>query len=509
MACCGGSRPPAFKPGCHDDFRASLQLRPMTPDEYLSYDAVGLAELVAAGDLSPSELLQIAVSCVEKCDGHLNAVVDLFFDEATAAIDADLPEGPFKGVPFLLKDLVAEYAGRPTTAGSSLRSNYAASADSELVRRYKAAGLVVFGKTAVPELAMDWTTRSRVHGITSNPWNTAYTAGTSSGGAAAAVAAGIVPMAHGNDAGGSIRVPASCCGCFGLKPTRGRNPHAPAGNLWQGMFVEHALTRSVRDSAALLDATAGSAPGQFYNSPAGGHFAAEVGEDPGILKIGYSTKAPYGAATHADCVQAVHAAVSLLDELGHICEPHDLPLPDDGWSSFETVWLSETAADMRLDETRLGRKLQPGDLPFAMLELVEAGRRISAADYCLAVTGLHRVCAAIGSVFERFDIVLTPTLAQPPLRHGDFPEHTDTGPVMRDYIDAYLSWMPYTHVFNVSGSPAMSAPLHWNDNGLPIGLQFAAAPAAEATLFRLAGQLEAATAWTNRHPGICISSSQS
>src|SRR5690606_25173579 len=187
------------------------------------------------------------------------------------------------------------------------------------------------------------------HGVTNNPWNTERTAGTSSGGTAAAIAAGIVPMAHGNDGGGSIRVPASVCGCFGLKPTRGRNPAAPSGSTWQGMLVEHVLSRSVRDSAAMLDATAGPHAGQFFNSPAGGSFAAEVGRDPGKLRIAVSTKAPYGAATHPDCVAAVEETVKLLESLGHVCEPYDIDLPEDGWAAFEKFILAEYATDMRLE----------------------------------------------------------------------------------------------------------------------------------------------------------------
>ncbi|TQX82225.1 MULTISPECIES: amidase [Rhizobium] len=472
----------------------------MQLSEYRTYDATGLAELVAKGDVLPTELLETALKGTAATNDALNAVVATFEDEARRFIKEELGEGPFKGVPFVLKDLTAHYAGQPTGAGWPPRKDVKPKKDSELVSRYKKAGLVTFAKTAVPELAMDWTTRSRAHGVTNNPWNTGRTAGTSSGGTAAAVAAGIVPMGHGNDGGGSIRVPSSVCGCFGMKPSRGRNPVAPSGSTWQGMLVEHALTRSVRDSAALLDATAGPYQGQFFNSPAGCNFAAEVGRDPGKLKIGVSTRAPYGAATHADCKAAVAETVKLLESLGHECEPFDINLPQDGWSAFETFILAEYATDMRLEESFIGRKLAQDDFPQMLWDMIDAGNRISAVDVNVATTRLHEVASAVSSTFQTYDVFLSPTLAQPPLPHAAFPASTS----MRGHYEFYLSWMPYTHIFNVNGSPAMSVPLVWNAEGLPIGVQFAAAPAAEGLLFRLASQLEVARPWKNRRPQISV-----
>lgn len=472
----------------------------MRLDEYRNYDATGLAELVAKGEVTPTELLDTALAAVDATNTELNAVVATFEDEANRFIAEDLADGPFKGVPFLLKDLTAHYGGQPTGAGWPPRASVKPADDSELVRRFKKAGLVIFGKTAVPELAMDWTTRSRAHGVTNNPWDVTRTAGTSSGGTAAAVAAGMVPMGHGNDGGGSIRVPSSVCGCFGLKPTRGRNPVAPSGNTWQGMLVEHALTRSVRDSAALLDATAGLHRGQFYNSPEGGNFSAEVGRDPGRLRVGYSTRAPYGAATHPDCIKAVEETVSLLESLGHICEPFDIDLPADGWDAFETFILAEYATDMRLEEAFIGRKLTADDFPPMLWEMIDAGNRITAVDVNVATTRLHAVASAVTSTFNRYDVFLSPTLAQPPLEHGQFPQSTS----MKGHYEFYLSWMPFTHIFNVNGSPAMSVPLIWNDKGLPIGVQFAAAPADEGLLFRLASQLEQARPWDQKKPPVSI-----
>ncbi|WP_245294651.1 amidase [Rhizobium rhizosphaerae] len=468
--------------------------------DYQNHDATGLAECVARGDVTPDELLDAALAGVAAVNGRLNAVVATFEEEARRFIRDELGDGPFRGVPFLLKDLTAHYGGQPTGAGWPPRARIKPAADAELVRRFKKAGVVIFGKTSVPELAMDWTTRSRIHGVTNNPWDPSRTAGTSSGGTAVSVAAGIVPMAHGNDGGGSIRVPSSVCGVFGLKPSRGRNPVAPSGSTWQGMLVEHVLSRSVRDSAAMLDATHGHHRGQFYNNPPGGNFASEVGRDPGRLRIAVSTRAPYGAPTHPDCVQAVEQTVRLLESLGHICEPYDIDLPADGWSAFETFILAEYATDMRLEEQVLGRRLTADDFEPLLWDMIEAGNRISAVEVNVATTRLHAVAAAVTATFDRYDVFLSPTLAQPPLPHDAFPQATS----MRGHYEFYLSWMPYTHIFNVNGSPAMSVPLVWNEAGLPIGVQFAAAPAEEGLLYRLASQLEIASPWKNRRPPVSI-----
>ncbi len=470
----------------------------MTPDEYLSQDAVGLAALVRQGETTPDELLDAALAANAAVNGVLNAVVATFEEKARAAIRAGLPQGPFRGVPFLLKDLTAHYGGEPTGSAWGPRLSRPAAADTELVRRYKQAGLVIFGKTAVPELAMDWSTESRAHGPTHNPWNTGRTTGTSSGGSAAAVAAGIVPMAHGNDGGGSIRVPASCCGTFGLKPTRGRNPTAPDGDRWMGMLCEHALTWTVRDSAALLDATAGPHPHQFYNSPAGSGFAAEVGRDPGKLRIAVSTRAPYGAPTHPDCIRAVETQVGLLEDLGHICEWRDLDLPEDGWRDFNLMANAEYATDMAVEEKMLGRSLGPDDFAPVVWEIVRRGRAIGATDYVQAIAGTHRTAQHIMGIFDSHDVYLSPTLAKPPVPLGSF----DLNVTPETHYGNYLAWMPYTHPFNIAGAPAMSIPGMRDADGLPIGCQFAARPGAEALLFRLAGQIEAARPWAQLRPPV-------
>ncbi|MBM3516547.1 MAG: amidase [Alphaproteobacteria bacterium] len=467
--------------------------------DYARYDALGLAELVRRREVSAAELLETAIAGLERLNPQLNCVTTPIYELARAQTRAGLPDGPFTGVPFLLKDLGADYAGVPTTWGATFRTDLVPAVDSELVARHKRAGLVIFGKTAVPELAMTWAMASRLFGVTRNPWDLARNPGISSGGAAAAVAARIVPIAHGNDGGGSLRVPASCTGTFGLKPTRGRNPFGPViGDAWMGMAVDHAISRSVRDSAALLDATAGIDVGAFYNAPPkAGPFLAEVGRDPGRLRIALCTSAPYGAATHPDCLAAAAAAAKLCGELGHHIEEAAWPLPADGWQAFETFLYCEYAAGVADDEVRLGRKLGPADFDGILWDLIEHGRRIPAVAYAAAVKVLHRIARNFGAFFERYDALLTPTMAVPPVAH----DHFDMTKISeREFWQGYLGYMPYTHAFNIAGSPAMSVPLYWSAEGLPIGVQFATKVASEPLLLRLAGQLESARPWEGRIP---------
>jgi amidase len=475
-----------------------MQLR-----EYASYDGLALAELVRRKEVKPAELLDCAIEAIEQLNPTLNAVNTKLYDEARAAIERGLPDGPFKGVPFLLKDLLADYKGVPTTWAVKFREDYVPDVDTELVARHKKAGLVILGKTTVPELAMNWGMASRLYGVTCNPWDLTRNPGISSGGTAAAIVSRMVPMAHGNDGGGSIRVPASCTGTFGLKPTRGRNPLGPnIGDAWMGMAVEHALTRSVRDSAALLDATAGPDVGAFYNAPRqDGPFLDEVGKDPGRLRMAWSTQAPYGAMTHPDCVAAVHRAIALCETLGHDVEEKTPPLPDDGWWAFETFLHCEYAAGVAADEERLQRKLVPEDFDGVLWDIVQRGREIAAVEYARAVQILHQIARRHGGFFQDYDILITPTLAVPPVTH----EHFDMTKLdIQGYWKGYLDYMPYTHQFNVSGQPAMSVPLHWSDDDLPIGVQFAARVGEEATLFRLAAQLEEAEPWDQRRPPHCV-----
>ena len=475
----------------------------MTPAEYARHDGIGLARLIGRGEVAVGEVLDACLAAIEATNPTLNAVV-VRMDEAArrfaAALPNPLPASPLAGVPYLLKDLTLHYAGVPTTGAAPFRRDRRSDHDSELVRRLKAAGVVICGKTAVPEHAFNWSTESRLYGPTRNPWSLGHSTGTSSGGAAAAVAAGMAPLAHGNDAGGSIRVPASCCGVFGLKPSRGRTPTGPrAGDLWQGILVNHAITRSVRDSAALLDVTDGQELGAFFNAPPKPRpYLDELERTPGRLRIAVSTEAPYGAPTHPDCLAAVADAVALCEALGHYVEPATPPLPEHGWDAFSTFFFSELAVDMAAEERQLGRPLEPADVEPVIWEALERGRGFSAVEQGLALRVLHQIAREHGHFFERFDVLLTPTLAVPPVELG----HFDMAASLDAHMAAYLGFMPFTHPFNIAGLPAMSVPLYWNAAGLPVGVQFAAGFAAEATLFRLAAQLEEARPWADRWPPV-------
>jgi amidase len=316
--------------------------------EYIQYDGIGLADLIRRKEITPHELLETTIRTIEELNPSLNAVVNKMYDHARRYVDKGLPEAPFSGVPFLLKDLLADYAGIPTSAAWKHHNNVIPDRDAEIVVRQKNAGLIIVGKTALPELAASWNTESELFGNTYNPWNKKYGSGTSSGGSAVAVAAGMVPMAHGGDGGGSIRCPASCCGVVGLKPSRGRNPVGPAdGDRWYGMVVEHVLTRSVRDTASMLDVTSGPEIGSFINpAPKDRIFLEDVGVNPGKLRIAFSTKAPYGAQTHPDCIAAVEKTAKLCIELGHEVEEDSPLLPDNGFEALCNVLMPEFAADV-------------------------------------------------------------------------------------------------------------------------------------------------------------------
>jgi amidase len=423
------------------------------------------------------------------------------YEEARVTGAGELPDGPFKGVPFLLKDLLAEYAGVRTCEGSAfLLDRYVPDHDSELVTRYKRAGLIVVGKTNTPEFGLVPTTEPQLFGPSRNPWDTDRTTGGSSGGSAAAVATGIVPMAHGNDGGGSIRIPASCCGLFGLKPTRGRNPLGPdRGDIMGGLVVEHALTRSVRDSAALLDATSGPDIGDPYRAPHKERpFLQEVGADPGKLRVAFTTVAATGAEVHTDCVSAVNEAAQLCSELGHEVE-EAAPEIDGAWvlPRFMTLYSAGCAAGIdycahHLNLAPTENKFEP--LTWAMYEL---GRKRTASDYLLALSDLQKLSRDIARFFTKYDILITPTVAEPPVPLGTFDSPVDDA--MRGMRRAG-AFAPFTALFNITGQPAMSMPLFWNSEGLPIGTQFVGRFGDEAALFRLAAQLEKARPWADRRP---------
>ena len=489
--------------------------------EYPSTDALGLADLVRKRQVTPLELVDSAIARIEASNPRLNAVVHKVYDRARRQAAAALPPGPFSGVPFLLKDLLALDAGVPATGSCRFLSAWVPPHDSELVRRFKAAGLVILGKTNTPEMGILPTTEPDLRGPTRNPWDLARTTGGSSGGSAAAVAARMAPMAHGNDGGGSIRIPASCCGIFGMKPTRARNPMGPyLGEAWHGMVVEHALTVSVRDSAALLDATAGPDPGAPYMAPPRERpYLEEVGREPGRLRIGFTTRSLFGETVHPDCVAAVADAARLCEKLGHSVEDAEPPLDRATLrKAFVVLLAAEIAAEIAQAGALLGRRPTAGGFEPGTWFLGQVGRKLTAAELALAVRQLQQAGRRLASWFEEHDALLTPTVATPPPRLGELgPKRSDLlalavfralpfGPALRKALDRLaedaFEFAAFTEIANITGQPAMSVPLHWNAEGLPIGVQFVGRFGDEATLFRLAGQLERERPWASRSPPV-------
>ena len=471
-------------------------------EELAFLDATGQAELVQKKEVKPLELVETAIERIERLNPELNAVVTPMYDLAREAATGEIPAGPFSGVPFLIKDLIAEYAGVRYTEGCAFLKDFVPDQDSELVVRIKKAGLIICGKTNTCEWGALPTTEPLLFGPTRNPWDTERTPGGSSGGSAAAVAAGMVPMAHGNDGGGSIRMPAACCGIFGLKPTRARNPMGPEyGDAYSGLPAEHALTRSVRDSAALLDATAGPDLGDPYWAPPPARpFIEEVGADPGKLKIAFTTKAREGVEVHPDCIRAVEDVAALCNELGHdveeaLLEPNNQELAK--W--FYRMWLGGVAWDAQLWEERTGRTITADEVEPMMWALIEKGRQTSAGDYLRALQNIQRLARDVARLFTKWDVWLTPTLAEPPVPLGTFDAKPDD-PLYGFFRSG--KFMPFTSICNATGQPAMSVPLFWNDDNLPIGTHFIGRFGDEATLFRLAAQLEAARPWANRRPPV-------
>lgn len=469
-------------------------------DEIGDMDATAQAELVKKGEVKPVELVEAAIERIERWNPLINAVVTRMFDRALDEARGHIPEGPFKGVPFLLKDLLASCQGVPLTMGAQLMRDFVPREDSELVKRIKQAGLIIVGKTNTPELGILPTTEPMLFGLCRNPWNLGLTSGGSSGGSAAAVAVRMVPMAHGNDGGGSIRIPASCCGVFGLKPTRARNPLGPNfGDLMNGLVVEHALTVSVRDSARLLDATSGPDLGDPYWPPLPSRpFSEEVGADPGELRVAFTHSAPAGLSVHPECIEAVKEGASLCEALGHKVEEAS---PEIQWEimngCFMVLWSSGCASTMEAIARMKGRPLCREDVEPTTWILYEIGKKQLASDYLLAVQTLQVISRQISRFFQKYDVWITPTVSQPPLPLGSF-EPTDDDPLRG--LRKAAQFVPFTPICNITGQPAMSLPIYWSEDGLPIGVHFVGRFGDEATLLRLASQIEAARPWARRKP---------
>lgn len=487
--------------------------------EYDRLDAIGLAELVARRAVSPGELLEAAL---ERADGRnpaLNAIVARYDDEARERAAGPLPPGPLSGVPFLLKDLATEWGGHPLTAGSRFTRDLVASDDSGVVRRLLAAGLILFGQTNTPELGIKAVTEPEVRGPCRNPWSPEHTTGGSSGGAAACVAARIVPAAHGNDGGGSLRIPASCCGAFALKASRGRVSWGPLhGPLLSGMAIQGVITRSVRDSAALLDVLAGPCPGDPYAAPPPPRpFVSEAASAPGRLRVAVTRRSLFARATHRECGEAVERVARLLTELGHdVQEAHPDIAREPLIRAHLVAVAAQTAADVHRAAALVGRRPRAAELEPETATLAAAGRTLSAGALVRAEAEMHRAARAMAAFHSSYDVLVTPTLAQPPQRIGALGlsaaervalRAAAAMPVQRVLDALFDAIAPRTFdatgntmLFNQTGQPAMSLPLHVSADGLPIGVQVAARFGDEATLLRLAAQLEEAQPWAARVP---------
>jgi amidase len=472
-----------------------------TEDELRWTDGVGLAALVRAGDISVPEVVEAAIARIEALDGVLGALVYRRYDRARIEAAQPLTDAPLAGVPFLLKDAVQHSEGDRYQHGMGyLRDHpWTSPHDSELTRRYRAAGLIQLGRTKVPELTTSPSTEPLAFGPAHNPWDLTRSTGGSSGGSGAAVAAGLVPIAHGNDMGGSIRIPASCCGLVGLKPSRDRTSLAPDfGEYWGPLTHEHVLTRSVRDSAVVLDATAGSLPGDFHQAPLPEHpWADDIGRDPGTLRIGLVTDPPNGSPVAEECLAAVNDAARLLESLGHHIERAEggAMASEAGPLAMGTVIAAGVARDIVEWEERLG-------VPVDQLEpmsqaMVEGGRSLSAIQLINATNELARWSRQIAVATQPFDLVLTPTLAIVPPKLGIL---SGDAPIV-DQMGTLGAMTAFVLPFDISGQPAISLPLWATPDGLPVGIQLVAAYGREDLLFQVASQLEVARPWVARRPG--------
>lgn len=487
--------------------------------EYTQYDGMGLAELVNKGEVHPSEILEAAIARAEALNPSLNVIIHTFYDRARKMAQGPLPEGPFKGVPFLLKDLVEYFEGEPMTMGSR-GIRYIPKEHCELMKRYLKTGLVPFGKTNTPEFGLTITTEPKAHGPSHNPWKQGVSTGGSSGGSAASVAAGIVPLASGSDGGGSIRFPSACCGVFGMKPSRGLNPMGPQqGEGWDGAGASHVITRSVRDSAAMMDQTAGPEIGSPYRvSRDDKSYLDAIRIPPPPLRIAFSRKPFMDTTLHPEAILGLEQTAKRLESLGHHVEEAD-PAIDRAhfWKHYVTVISANIAFEAQRIKKEFGkgayRKLEPATHSMAMI-----GRSLTACDMVQSKMAWHEMQLAFGRFLETYDVFLTPTLVNPPFSHGAvnasaldefsmslsslFPIGRilmKTG-LVRLFSKKTLNQMGFTAIGNVTGLPGMSVPLHWTKDGLPLGMLFTGRMCGEHTLYRLAGQLEQATPWFNKRP---------
>ncbi|HNJ46816.1 MAG TPA: amidase family protein [Novosphingobium sp.] len=466
-------------------------------DEYLELDATGMAELVRTGQISAGELAECAIERIEALNPRLNAVIHTFYERGRG-LAAKAPAGPFGGVPFLLKDILGDLAGEPTRQGSRIMPPVPAEVNAELTDRFLAAGLVPLGKTNVPEFGLVGTTEPVLYGPAKNPWNTAHSTGGSSGGSACAVAAGMVPVAHANDGGGSIRIPASACGLVGLKPTRARNPLGPMlGDVMGGLVMEHVVCHSVRDAARMLDCTHGPGLGDPYAAPpAPASFAAALEGKGKRLRIGFARTKLNGQPLHGECVAAAEAAARLCESLGHHVEEASPPIDQDQLIvTFMALWTAGLA--MQIDHIcqLTGQTPSLGNLEGLTFGLYHAGQAVTGAQVLGAQAALQACGRAVAAWHRTYDVWITPVLGTPPIPNGliDF---GNANPV--EAFAPMIDYVPFTALQNGTGQPAISLPLHWSADGLPVGVQLVGRVGDEAGLLALSAELEAAAPWEPR-----------
>lgn len=472
--------------------------------DVLWLDATEQAGLIRKKEITSLELVDEVIEAIEEKNPKLNAVITPMYDQARKDAQGDLPDGSFTGVPFLMKDIGAMVKDVRMCMGSKLFMNFVPHEDSELTKRFRKSGLVFVAKTNTPEFGLLLDTEPLAFGATHNPWDLSRSPGGSSGGSCAAVASGITAMAHANDGGGSIRIPASCCGVFGLKPTRARNPLGPNfGDIMSGLICEHAVTRTVRDSAALLDATAGPDAGDPYCAPPQARpFVDEVNTEPGRLRIAFSTKGMNDKGIDPDCEKAVMETVALLEELGHTVvedRPKNSFSHDMVAKCFAAIWCGGFAANIDTISHVMGSPVTDAMIEPLSWAFYDKGKRVTASQYLSSVAVMQRIHRDIAAFQKNYDVMLSSVLSTPPVPHGTFdPNEKD----LKAFWIKAGTYSPYTAIINATGQPAMSVPLCWNDQDLPIGMHFTAPFGDEATLFRLAAQLEKARPWKDRRPDI-------
>ncbi len=472
-------------------------------NEVLLKDAIAQASHIRTGSITAAELVECSVEAIEKINPTINAVINPLYDRARRKLKELNKNAPFYGVPILLKDGIACVKGETFSNGSNMLKSYVAEYDSELVKRLETAGFIIIGKTNMPEFGLLPTTEPQAFGPTKNPWNLSKTPGGSSGGSAAAVAARLVAVAHGNDGGGSIRIPSSCCGLFGLKPSRGRIPLAPLSSLVGGLVEEHVLTRSVRDSAAILDLLSVDDPYSFYKAPFfGGSYADRIDEEPKQLHIGYSLTSPFGSPIAQDCRDAVMKTVDMCHSLGHKVEQKDLDVPFSGkelGTLFNVLWSVGATTALAIFENKTGQ-LPPSQLVEPLsLALYKEAKKITGPQYEFTLQKMHKIARAIQEFCGQFDIWINSSLAQAPVDLGLMNQNVDQP--MKPFEIA-SEFAPMTALFNVSGQPAASVPVYWNDQGLPIGVQLAAKNGDELRILQLSRQLEKLVNWEKKIPSL-------